>query len=100
MFSGTQVPTTIPLVIGQGSPITTVISQGNTVQQTQQDPNGTTITNGVTLQQAFNYGAPDGSPDVFQTLITLRDTMNQSRVVDESGAPLNLHGTAITNATA
>jgi flagellar hook-associated protein 3 FlgL len=99
VFAGTQVPTTIPLVIGQGSPITTVTSQGNTVQQTQQDPNGTTITRGVTLQQAFNYNAPDGSPDVFQTLINLRDTLSQGKVIDESGAALNLHGTVITNAT-
>lgn len=99
VFAGTNVPTTIPLVQGNGSPITSVTSQGNVVQQTLQDPNGTTITNGVTLQQAFNFNAPDGSPDVFQTLINLRDTLRQGQVVDESQQALNLRGTAITTAT-
>lgn len=99
VFAGTNVPTTIPLVQGHGSPITSVTSQGNIVQTTLQDPNGTTISNGVTLQQAFNFNAPNGSPDVFQALITLRDTLRQGQVVDESQQAVNLRGTVITNAT-
>jgi flagellar hook-associated protein 3 len=99
VFAGTNVPTSTPLVQGQGSPITSVTTQGNLVQQAQQSPNGTTIGTGVTLQQAFNVNAPDGSPSVFQTLINLRDSLQKGQVVDESQAALNLPGTAIANAT-
>jgi flagellar hook-associated protein 3 FlgL len=99
VFGGTDVPSSIPLVQAHGSPITSVTSQGNVVQQTQQSPNGTTLKGGVTLQQAFNFNAPDGSPDVFQTLINLRDTLRNGNVTDESQQSLNLQGTAITNAT-
>lgn len=99
VFAGTNVPTSTPLVQGQGSPVTAVTTQGNLVQQTEESPNGTTIGNGVTLQQAFNVNAPDGSPSVFQVLINLRDSLNKGSVVDESQAALNLRGTAITSAT-
>ncbi len=99
VFSGTNVPASVPLVQGQGSPITSVTTQGNVVQQTQKAPNGTSIGTGVTLQQAFNVNAPDGSPSVFQALIDLRDALDSGSVVDESQAALNLPGTAITNNT-
>ncbi len=99
VFAGTNVPTSTPLVQGQGSPITSVTTQGNIVQETQESPDGTTIGTGVTLQQAFNVNAPDGSPSVFQVLINLRDSLQSGQVVDESQAALNLPGTAITNNT-
>ncbi len=99
VFAGTNVPTTAPLVQGQGSPITSVTTQGNLVQQTEESPNGTATGTGVTLQQAFNVNAPDGSPSVFQVLINLRDSLKNGQVVDESQASVNLAGTAITNNT-
>jgi flagellar hook-associated protein 3 FlgL len=98
VFAGTNVPANRPLVQGSGSPITRVTSQGNVVSQTQALPSGQQIAGGVTLQQAFNYGASDGSPDVFQTLITLRDTLAKGTVVDESAQQVNLAGSAINPA--
>ncbi|HET9029742.1 MAG TPA: flagellar hook-associated protein FlgL [Candidatus Aquilonibacter sp.] len=99
VFGGTSVPSTIPLVVAHGSPVTSVTSQGNIVQQTLQDPNGTTITNNVTLQQAFNFNSTDGSPDVFQTLIKLRDTLRNGQVVDESQQAINLRNTVVATTT-
>lgn len=99
VFSGTNVATTQPPVQTVGSPITAVTSQGNVVQQTQTLPNGQQVTTGVTLQQAFNFHAPDGSPDVFQTLITLRDTLAKGTVVDKSQQQVNVPGQAISGAT-
>ena len=99
VFAGTTVPRSGGLAQSVGSPITSVGSQGNLVQQTQQLPNGQTVATGVTLQQAFNYGAADGSPDVFQTLINLRDTLSKGAVVDQSQQALNLAGTVISPTT-
>ncbi len=99
VFAGTAVPTSQPLVKSSGSPISSVTSQGNLVQQVQQLPNGQTVSTNVTLQQAFNYGAADGSPDVFQTLINLRDTLANGSIVDQSQQALNLAGTAISSTT-
>jgi flagellar hook-associated protein 3 FlgL len=98
VFAGTNVPSSQPLVKPTGSPITSVVAQGNNVQQTHELPNGQEVPAGVTLQQAFNYGATDGSPDVFQMLITLRDTLAKNQIVDKSGQQVNLAGTAITPA--
>lgn len=99
VFGGTNMPSSIPLVQTKGSPISAVVSQGNVVQQTQELPNGTTVPTGVTLQQAFNYGAADGTPDVFQTLIALRDSLQNGQVVDESQSKLNLPATTIASTT-
>ncbi len=99
VFSGTSIATTQPPVQTVGSPITSVTSQGNVVQQTQTLPNGQQVTAGVTLQQAFNFNSPDGSPDVFQTLISLRDTLAKGTVVDKSQQQVNQPGQAITAAT-
>ena len=96
VFAGTSVPSSQPLVQSTGSPITAVTAQGNSAQQTQQLPNGQSVSTGVTLQQAFNYGATDGSPDVFQMLIALRDTLAKQQVVDKSTQRVNLAGTAVT----
>jgi flagellar hook-associated protein 3 FlgL len=99
VFGGTDTPTSIPLVQAQGSPAATVTSQGNIVQQTQELPNGTTVPTGVTLQQAFNFNSADGSPDVFQTLINLRDTLQNGSVVDESQQRVNLPATSVATTT-
>jgi flagellar hook-associated protein 3 FlgL len=99
VFSGTNVPPTTPLVRGVGSPITSVSAVYNLVQSTQQLPNGSTVPTNVTLQQAFNFNATNGSPSVFQSLINLRDTLRQGQVVDESVQRVNLLGTTVTPAT-
>ena len=99
VFAGTDVATSQPLVQTNGSPITSVTSQGNNVQQTQQLPNGQQVTSNVTLQQAFNYGATNGSPDVFQVLINLRNTLANGTVVDQSQQQINVPGNAVTAAT-
>jgi flagellar hook-associated protein 3 FlgL len=92
VFAGTAVPTSGQLVQSSGSPATAVSSQGNDVVQTQELPNGQQVITGVTLQQAFNLGAPNGSPSVFQTLMNLRDTLENQEVVDESAQSVNLQG--------
>lgn len=97
VFAGTSGPPQ-PFVRSTGSPIASVTALGNNVHQVQQLPNGQTVQTGVTLQQAFNYQSPDGSPDVFQTLITLRDTMQKQQIVDESSTHINVGGTSISAA--
>jgi flagellar hook-associated protein 3 FlgL len=52
------------------------------------------------LQQAFNFNAADGSPDVFQTLIDLRNTLENPTIVSESASGVNKANTAFTAATA
>lgn len=95
VFAGTSVPSSGPLVIANGNPVTSVTVQGNNVQQTQQLPNGQSVSGGVTLQQAFNYGATDGSADAFSILATLRDTLTRQQVVDKSAQQVNIAGTSI-----
>jgi flagellar hook-associated protein 3 FlgL len=99
IFSGTSVPSSQPLVQANGSPISSVTSQANTVAQTQELPNGQQVSVGVTLQQAFNVNAPNGSPSLFQVLINLRDTLQNGTVADQSAQQVNLAGTAIDPAT-
>lgn len=98
VFTGTSVATSNPPVQANGSPISAVTAQTNDVVQVQALPGGQQIASSVTLKQAFNFGAPDGSPDVFQTLITLRDTLANGQVVDQSGQQVNLAGTSINPA--
>ncbi len=98
VFTGTSVATSVPPVQTNGSPISSVTAQTNDVVQTQELSGGQTIASNVTLKQAFNFNAPDGSPDVFQTLINLRDTLANGQVVDASSQQVNLPGTAINPA--
>ncbi|HEY8298785.1 MAG TPA: flagellar hook-associated protein FlgL, partial [Candidatus Baltobacteraceae bacterium] len=99
VFAGTANPQQQP-VAASGQPVTAVVSSGNLSAQSQVLPDGQTIATSLTLQQAFNYAAPDGSPDVFQSLITLRDTLAKGAIVDASTGPINRAGTAIGPATA
>jgi len=99
VFAGTAGPSSPP-VIANGQPITSVSFNGNSSGQTEQLFNGEGVSTGVTLQQAFNYNAPDGSPDVFQTLITLRDTIAKGTVVSASASRVNNADTAFAPATA
>lgn len=98
VFAGTAAPTSLP-VQTVGSPISAVTFGGNEVPQTQILPDGQTITTSVTMRQAFNYGSADGSPDVFQTLINLRNTLQKQQVVDASSSQINVAGQSISNAT-
>ncbi|MDE2573308.1 MAG: flagellar hook-associated protein FlgL [bacterium] len=85
---------------GVGSPITSVGFSGNQQTPTNQIfVNGQTYDVGVSARQTFNLGSTDGSPDVFQLLIRLRDTINGQSVIDESGAQLNKPGTVISAVT-
>ena len=98
VFAGTAAPTSLP-VQTVGSPISAVTFGGNEVPQTQTLPDGQTLTTSVTMRQAFNYGSADGSPDVFQTLINLRNTLQKQQVVDASSSQINVAGQSISNAT-
>ncbi len=98
VFAGTAAPTTPP-VTANGEPVSSVSFNGNTSGQTEQLYNGDAVTTSVTLQQAFNYNSSDGSPDVFQALITLRNTIANGTVVSESASRVNDVNTALTAAT-
>jgi flagellar hook-associated protein 3 FlgL len=90
IFSGTAAVAGTSLVTAVGNPPTGVTSQANTVQQNERLPDGQLVPTGVTLQQAFNVDASNGSPSVFQMLITLRDTLDDGSVVDESSTQVNV----------
>ncbi|HTU70600.1 MAG TPA: flagellin hook IN motif-containing protein [Candidatus Baltobacteraceae bacterium] len=96
IFSGTAVVPGGSLVTAVGDPPTAVSAASNLVQESEQLPNGQLVPTNVTLQQAFNLGASNGSPSVFQMLITLRDTLDNSAVVDESSTQINLANEAVT----
>ncbi len=98
VFAGTAGPYTPP-VTANGQPISSVTFNGNSGGQTEQMYNGEAVSTGVTLQQAFNYGSPNGSPDVFQTLITLRNTIEKGTVVSASASGVNSANTALTAAS-
>ncbi len=95
VFSGTAVPTGSSLVAAVGSPPTGVTSQSNNVLQTQQLPNGQTVPTNVTLGQAFNYNAANGSPSVFQVLVNLYNTLQSGTISNESPTQINLPGTLV-----
>jgi flagellar hook-associated protein 3 FlgL len=99
LFAGTAGPYTTP-VTANGQPISSVTFNGNSSGQSEQLYNGESINTGITLQQAFNYNAPDGSPDVFQALITLRNTIQKGAVVSTSANRVNNVNTALAPATA
>jgi flagellar hook-associated protein 3 FlgL len=94
VFAGTASSSTPP-VRQQGSPIAGVTFGGNEQQQGQLVYNGQQIALSTTFQAAFNYQAADGSPDVFQTLINLRNTLTNGTAVDESAAAINQAGAVV-----
>ena len=53
----------------------------------------------MTLQQAFNFNASDGSSSVFQVLQNLYNTLNNNIAADTSSTQVNVAGTAITVGT-
>jgi flagellar hook-associated protein 3 len=99
VFAGTAAPYSQP-VNANGSPVSSVSFNGNAAQQNEQLYNGEGIPTSVTLQQAFNFNSSDGSPDVFQTLINLRDSIEKAAITSESGNRVNNPNTEFTAATA
>jgi flagellar hook-associated protein 3 len=91
VFAGTASTPTAP-VQQQGSPITGVSFSGNEQVQGQLIYNNQQFALSTTFQAAFNYASADGSPDVFQTLISLRDTLANKLAVDRSAQPINAGG--------
>lgn len=98
VFAGTADPAKAPVTLLSGS-AAVVSFAGNEATQQEQLPNGQTVATAVTLQQAFNYNAADGSPSVFQVLQNLYDTLENSTAVDTSSVKINAAGAAITAGT-
>ena len=94
VFAGTA-KTPNPPVQPQGNPIAGVQFLGNEQEQGQLVYNGQEFALSTTFGAAFNYQAADGSPDVFQTLITLRNTITSKLAVDASSAAINAAGKVV-----
>ena len=94
IFAGTT-KTVNPPVQQQGNPIAAVQFLGNQQAQGQLVYNGQEFALSTTFQAAFNYKSSDGSPDVFQTLITLRNTLVNKTAVDQSAAAINQAGAVV-----
>jgi|SRR5947209_6672305 len=94
IFAGTA-KTTNPPVQQQGNPISAVQFLGNQQSQGQLVYNGQEFALSTTFQAAFNYQSADGSPDVFQTLISLRNTLVNQSAVDASAAGINQAGAVV-----
>ena len=99
IFSGTAAPPGSSLVQAVGNPPTAVTAENNIVQQNEQLPNGQLVPTNVTLQQAFNVDAANGSPSVFSMLIRLRDTLDNGETTDESSTAVNVSYQAVTAGT-
>lgn len=99
VFSGTAAASGSTLVSPVGNPPSAVTAESNIVQQNEQLPNGQMVPTNVTLQQAFNVNAANGSPSVFDMLIRLRDTLDQGQTTDESSTQVNLSNHAVTVGT-
>jgi flagellin-like hook-associated protein FlgL len=97
VFAGSAQPATAPLTTS-GTPISAVAFSGNEQTQAPMLSNGQSFTLSPTLQQAFNYGATNGSPSVFDTLITLRDTLDKGIVTDQSAQSINHAGELVYGA--
>jgi flagellar hook-associated protein 3 FlgL len=94
IFAGTT-KTVNPPVQQQGNPIASVQFLGNQQAQGQLVYNGQEFALSTTFQAAFNYQSADGSPDVFQTLVTLRDTLVNKTAIDQSAAAINQAGSVV-----
>jgi flagellin-like hook-associated protein FlgL len=94
VFGGTT-SSANPPVQQQGNPIAGVTFLGNEQEQGQLVYNGQEFALSTTFQAAFNYKSSDGSPDIFQTLIALRDTLVKGTVVDQSAASINHAGAVV-----
>lgn len=103
VFAGTAAPTSVPVQLNS-APATTgsgydgvIRFTGNDATQAQALPNGTQAATSVSLREAFNFGAADGSSDVFQVLQNLYNTLSGNQVVDQSSSQVNVSGQAVTS---
>jgi flagellar hook-associated protein 3 FlgL len=94
IFAGTSASGNPP-VQHQGSPTTSILFSGNEQVQGQLIYNNESFALSTTFQAAFNYKASDGSPDIFQTLIALRNTLTGKIATDQSSTAVNQAGTTI-----
>ncbi|MDB5040096.1 MAG: flagellar hook-associated protein 3 [Candidatus Eremiobacteraeota bacterium] len=94
IFAGTSTSANPP-VVTQGSPTSSVVFSGNEQVQGQLIYNNVSFALSTTFQSAFNYKAADGSPDIFQTLITLRNTLTGKVATDQSSTAANKAGATI-----
>ena len=95
VFAGTTAQHTPP-VAAVGEPISSVTFSGNENAQTDSLYNGGTVNAGVSMRQAFNFNSSDGSPDIFQTLINLRNSLGGTAVTSESAGRVNNVNTAFS----
>jgi flagellin-like hook-associated protein FlgL len=93
VFAGTGESTTAP-VTAVGTPPTGVSFSGNNEVATQLI-NGQEVPVGTTLQSAFNYQSDNGTPDVFQLLAQIANTMTTEPAAIQSAAPINNSGQVI-----
>jgi flagellar hook-associated protein 3 FlgL len=94
VFAGTT-KTANPPVQQQGNPVSAVSFLGNEQAQGQLVYNGQEFPLSTTFGAAFNYTSSDGSPDVFATLIALRNTLVNQTAVDQSSAAVNRAGAIV-----
>jgi flagellar hook-associated protein 3 FlgL len=94
LFGGTNLAS-VPPVQTTGTPITSVNFTGNQAQQGELYADGAQVSLSTTLQQAFNFNASDGSLNVFQVLINLRNTLNDTGPISINGAGTSVAGNAI-----
>lgn len=94
IFAGSA-PSAVPPVSTQGNPISGITFTGNEQSQGQLLYNNQQFALSTTIQQSFNYKSTDGSPDVFQVLQNLRNTLDKGTVVDQSAASINQKGQVI-----
>jgi len=98
VFGGTAQLGAAPVKPG-GTPTSQVTFSGNLASQSQTLPSGQSLPTSVTIQQAFNYSATNGTADAFQTLIDLRNALAAGSVADTSAAQVNVPGTSLAAAT-
>ena len=94
VFAGTATPNSPP-VTATGSPTSAVAFTGNFQTQAQTFANGQTLPLSTSLQQGFNFQSADHSPDVFQVLINLRNSLQSAATDDISTAQTNQAGSVI-----
>ena len=82
-----------------GNPPAKVTFTGNQDVQGQLIYNGQKFALSTTFQAAFNYGASDNSPDVFQTIINLRNELTNQTATDTSTSAINAPNQVVGGAT-
>ncbi len=94
LFGGTKVAA-VPPVQTAGTPISNVTFSGNQGQTGELYADGEQISLSTTLQQAFNFNASNGSLNVFQVLVNLRNTLNDTGPIVVNSGGDSVTGNAI-----